>query len=450
MKVVIIGAVAAGLTAAYGLKRNMKDVDITIIEKQKDISYGACGFPYYIEGLIDDGDTLISKHVETVISDGMDLRILNEAVKVDFPHKTVRVRDLQSKNEYDISYDKLVIATGGKSNKLKTFSGMKGVFQLNTLEDATSIRKFLDEKTPKKAVIVGGGNKGIELLETMTLRGIDTKVIELQNRILEIYDADIADLLYQELKGEGHEIFLGEMIQSAIADEKTGFVRKIVTDKRELEVDIVIESIGIKPNTDFLEGTELDMDKGAIITDRYGRTNIEDVYAGGDCALIYNHVEMRNKYLPLGTNANKIGKLIALSIAGKAPEFKGVQGGALMKSLGYELAINGINEQTAKNSGLDYETVLVRTRNKPNYYPKSSDLYVKLIYLKADGKLIGAQIFGKEGSGLRIQGLAVAIYAGLTVFDLEYLDFGYIPPLNSVWDSINVAAGKAAAKLRRK
>ncbi|MGB4588756.1 MAG: FAD-dependent oxidoreductase [Clostridiaceae bacterium] len=449
MKVVIIGAVAAGLTAAYGLKKNMKDVDITIIEKHKDISYGACGFPYYIEGLIEDSDDLVAKNRDEVIGDGIDLRILNEAVGVDFQKKIVHTLDLINEKAYDIPYDKLIIAVGGKSIRLKALEGIQGIYPLNNMEDAKAIREYLDEKLPKKAMIIGGGNKGIELLESLTRRGIDTCVIELKDRILSYYDADLADMLYQKLKGEGHKINLNENIISGIIDDNTGRIKSIVTDKGVYDVDFVLESIGIKPNTGFLEGTELLMENGAIVTDKYGRTNIEDVYSGGDCALIYNHIEKRNRYVPLGTNANKIGKLIALSIAGIAPEWKGIQGGALMKSLGYELAINGINDETARALGLEFDSMLVRTRNKSHYYPKNAELFIKLTYLKKDGKLIGAQIFGKEGSGLRIQGLAVAIYAGLTVHDLEYLDFGYIPPLNSVWDSINVAANKIVAKMKR-
>lgn len=449
MKVVIIGAVAAGLTAAYGLKKNMKEADITIIEKHQDISYGACGFPYYIEGLIEDSEDLVAKNREEVMGDGIDLRILNEAVKVDFQKKIVHTLDLTNGKRYDVAYDKLIIAVGGKSIRLKALEGIPGIFPLNNMEDAEAIRKYIEERSPKKAMIIGGGNKGIELLESLTQRGIDTCVIELKNRILSYYDADLAEMLYQRLKGEGYKINLTENVESGIVDNETGRIKGIVTDKGVYDVDLVLESIGIRPNTQFLEGTGLLMENGAIVTDKYGRTNIPDVYAGGDCALIYNHVEQRNRYIPLGTNANKIGKLIALSIAGIAPEWKGIQGASLMKSLGYELAINGINDETARELGLDFDSLLVRTRNKSGYYPKNAELFIKLTYLKTDGKLIGAQILGKEGSGLRIQGLAVAIYAGLTVYDLEYLDFGYIPPLNSVWDSINVAASKVVAKLKK-
>ncbi|NLC66610.1 MAG: FAD-dependent oxidoreductase, partial [Clostridium sp.] len=428
------------------LKRNVKDVDITIIEKQTDISYGACGFPYFIEDVIKNERSLISKTSKDVLNDGIDLRLKSEAIGVDFKNKSVKVRDLKNENEYDLSYDKLVIATGGKSVTLKPLDNIEGIFSLNTLEDANNIKDYINTQKPKKAVIVGGGSKGIELLETFTNLDIDTTVVEFASNILNIYDEDISTILLDELKKKNYKIQLEESVESANTDE-TGKVTEVVTNKGSYEADLVIQSIGIRPNTDFLKDTELEMDRGAIVIDKFGKTNIEDVYSGGDCALIYNHVEDRNKYLPLGTNSNKIGKLIALSIAGKEPKFKGVQAGSLMKTLGYELAINGITDSTAKEMNLDFDSVLVKTRNKSGYYPDNTTLYIKLTFMKDTGKLIGAQLLGKEGDGLRIQGLAVAIYSELTVYDLEYLDFGYIPALNSVWDSINVAAGKAVRKL---
>lgn len=447
MKIVVIGAVAAGLTAAYNLKKGMKDADITILEKQEDISYGACGFPYFIEDLIKKDTDLIARDAARVREDGLDLRTLHEAVKVDFDAKRVHVRNLEKDEVYELSYDKLVIGSGAKSNRIKNLAGIPGVFALNTLKDARSIKTYIETQKPKTAVIVGAGNKGLELLESFTLLGIDTRVVEFMDRILPAYDADVAALLQKALKGEGHKIHLSEGVQSATVHEKTGRVETVVTNKGSYDAELVVETIGVRPNTDFLQGTALEMERGAIVTDMYGLTNIPDVYAGGDCALIYHHVADRMLYLPLGTNSNKIGKLIAGHILGKLPVYKGVQGGALMKTMGYELATNGINEALAKEMGLDYDTVLVRTRNKSGYYPKGSELYIKLLFEQPEGRILGAQIFGSAGAGLRIQGLAVAIYAGLSVRDLEYLDFGYIPPLNSVWDSINVAAGKAVRKL---
>lgn len=448
MKVVIIGAVAAGLSAAYSIKKNVSGAEITVLEKGEDISYGACGFPYYIEGLIEEEKKLIARDKERVLADGIDLRLFSEAIDVDFQNKSVKVRNLSNKNEYELKYDKLVIAVGARSNHLDIFTGMKGVFPLNTLKHANAIKEYMEKSAPERAIILGGGNKGLELLETMTLRAVDTQVIEYMPDVMNIYDPDLSKLLLKELRGEGHKINTSEKALDAVADEK-GFISKVITDKGEYPTDMVIETIGLKPNTEFLAGKGLKMERGAILTDLYGRTNIEDVYAGGDCAMIYNHIEEKYNYLPLGTNANKTGKLIGLAMAGKEPPFKGVQASSMMKTFEFEMAMTGLTDQRAKFLGLDFDSVLVRTRNKSGYYPGGTELYIKLTYLKKDGTIIGAQIFGREGSALRIQGLVTAVYAGLDLYDLAYMDFGYIPPLNSVWDSINVAARKALSKYER-
>jgi len=448
MKVVIIGAVAAGLSAAYSIKKNVSGAEITVLEKGEDISYGACGFPYYIEGLIEEEKKLIARDKERVLADGIDLRLFSEAIDVDFQNKSVKVRNLSNKNEYELKYDKLVIAVGARSNHLDIFSDMKGVFPLNTLKHANAIKEYMEKSAPERAIILGGGNKGLELLETMTLRAVDTQVIEYMPDVMNIYDPDLSKLLLKELRGEGHKINTSEKALDAVADEK-GFISKVITDKGEYPTDMVIETIGLKPNTEFLAGKGLKMERGAILTDLYGRTNIEDVYAGGDCAMIYNHIEEKYNYLPLGTNANKTGKLIGLAMAGKEPPFKGVQASSMMKTFEFEMAMTGLTDQRAKFLGLDFDSVLVRTRNKSGYYPGGTELYIKLTYLKKDGKIIGAQIFGREGSALRIQGLVTAVYAGLDLYALAYMDFGYIPPLNSVWDSINVAARKALSKYER-
>lgn len=446
MNIVIIGGVATGLTAAYSIRKNLPSAKVTILERGSDISYGACGFPYYIEGLIEKEEKLIAKNAAEVLQDGFDLKLRHEAVDVDFHQKEVSVKDLRSNEMVRIPYDKLVIATGANAKRLPYFNRMRGVFPLNTLEDANHIKNYIEEAKPGKALIIGGGNKGIELLETLTLLAIDTQVVEFLPRILGRYDEEFSALLLKELKGEGHRIHTGEEVTSAEANDKS-FVKKVITSGDTYEVDLVIESIGLHPNTDFLQGKGLKMEKGAIVTDRYGRTSISDVYAGGDCALIYDHLTKENVYLPLGTNANKMGRLIGLSIAGKEPDFKGVQGSAMLKVFEYEMAITGLTDQRAKELGLSFDSVMVRTRNKSGYYPGGTEFFVKVTFDSTSGKILGGQVFGREGSALRIQALVACVYAGLSVHDLEYMDFGYIPPLNSVWDSLNIAGRKAAEKL---
>lgn len=445
MKVLVIGAVAAGLTAAYSIRKNIPEAKITIYEKGNDISYGACGFPYYIEGLIEEERKLIAKTSERVKEDGLHLLLAHEVVDVDFDKKELTVKNHKTQEIFVDAYDELVLGVGASALRLPAFQKMKGVFALNNLADANAIKNYIEEMKPQKAVIVGGGNKGIELLETLTLLAIDTQVIEFMPHILSIYDEDVSSLLVRELRGEGHKINTGEKVLDAKANEK-GFVEKVITDQGTYEADLVLETIGLRPNTAFLEGKGLDMERGAIKTTLYGETNLPHVYAAGDCALIYDHLMEKPVYLPLGTNANKVGKLIGLVLAGKKPPFKGVQGSALLKVFEFEMAMTGITDKGAKALGKDYDSVLVRTRNKSGYYPGGSEFFVKLTYEKLTGKVLGAQVFGKEGAGLRIQGLVASVYAGLTIEDLAYMDFGYIPPLNSVWDSINVAAGKAVAQ----
>ena len=446
MNIVIIGGVATGLTAAYSIRKNLPSSKITILERGEDISYGACGFPYYIEGLIEKEEKLIAKDAAEVLHDGFDLKLRHEVIDVDFDRKEITVRNLSLEENLKLSYDKLVIATGANAKRLPFFQGMKGVFPLNTLEDANHIKKYIEEAKPGKAVIIGGGNKGIELLETLTLLAVDTQVVEFLPRILGRYDEEFSELLLKELKGEGHKIHTSEQVTGAEASEK-GFVKTVTTNERTYEADLVIESIGLIPNTDFLQGKGLRMEKGAIVTDRYGRTSIEDVYAGGDCALIFDHMSGQNTYLPLGTNANKMGRLIGLSIAGKEPAFKGVQGSAMLKVFEFEMAMTGLTDQRAAELGLPFDSVMVRTRNKSGYYPGGTEFFVKVTFDRNTGKILGGQVFGREGSAMRIQALVASVHAGLTVGDLEYMDFGYIPPLNSVWDSLNIAGRKAAEKL---
>lgn len=446
MDIVIIGAVATGLTAAYSIKKNIPEANVTILERGGDISYGACGFPYYIEGLIAKEEKLIAKSSEEVLEDGFDLRLYHEVVGVDFIQKMVKIRRNDENTELAISYDKLIVATGASPKRLTQLQGMKGVFPLNSLKDANAIKSYIEEAKPQKAVIIGGGNKGIELLETLTLLAVDTEVVEFLPQIVSRYDEEFSEMLLKELKGEGHKIHTSEKVTGAQSTDK-GFVKTIITDNGTYEADLVIESIGLEPNTNFLKDSGLQMEKGAIITDKYGKTSIPDVYAGGDCALIYDYIAGRNEYLALGTNANKIGRLIGLSIAGKEPLFKGVQGSAMLKVFEFEMAITGLTDKIAKGLGINYDSVMVRTRNKSGYYPGGTEFFVKLTFEKESGRVLGGQVFGREGSAMRIQSLVASVYAGLTVYDLEYMDFGYIPPLNSVWDSINIAARKAVEKI---
>lgn len=455
MKLVVIGAVAAGLSAAYAAKKNGQDMDITILEKGTDVSYGACGMPYYIGGVIKDREKLIAKNAKTIKNDGLDLRLRHEAVGVNFRKNVVLVKSLdENLPPYELEYDKLVIATGATAIEIFDISDKKGIFKLNTLEDADRIKSYMEENEVRSAVVVGAGYKGVEMLEAFYHKGIETHLVEMEETILNTFDSDVSQITIDYLKEKGINLHTGEMMKEArteVREEAGGKeVCCVITNKGQYDADIVVLTAGVRPNTGFLVNSGLVMERGAIVTDRKGETNIPGVYAAGDCAMIYEHVIERDKYLPLGTNANKMGKIVGLAIAGVKRDFKGVQSSGYVKILDYEQAQTGITDTEAAKARMNYDSVFVRTRNKSGYYPDGKQMYVKLTYLKPKGKLIGAQIVGGTGTAIRMQALAVAVFAGLTVYELEYLDFGYSPPFNSVWDSINVAAGKAVKKLDSK
>lgn len=450
MRLVVIGAVAAGLSGAYSAMKNIEDLEVIVLEKGTDVSYGACGMPYLIGGAIDEESRLIAKTAEEILADGIDLRLRHEAVRVDFALKNVIVRSLDNEEETAINYDFLLIGTGANAVRIPGTEGIEGVFTLNTLEDSRRIRSFIENKKVKNAVIVGGGYKGVEMLEALNDLGIKADIIEMEESILNTFDPDVSAITEKYLRDEGFGIHLGEKLdhlETGSYGETVERVSKVVTDKGCYDAELVILALGVRPATGFLEGTGIKMTKGAIATDLEGRTNIPGVYAAGDCAMIFDFVSGVDRYLPLGTNSNKMGKLSGLSMAGKPARFKGVQSSGYVKALGMEQSQTGMTDTAANMMGLDFGSVLVRTRDKSSYYPESRNLHVKLTYLKKDGRLIGAQMAGDAGTAIRIQGLVPAIYANLTVYDLEYMDFGYAPPFNSVWDSINVAASKAVRSL---
>lgn len=450
MRLVVVGAVAAGLSGAYSAMKNIENLEVIVLEKGTDVSYGACGMPYLIGGTIDEESKLIAKAAREIVADGIDLRLRHEAVGVDFEHKEVRARILDTGENIVIPYDLLLIGTGANAVRIPGTEGIEGVFTLNTLEDSRRISSFIKEKKVSKAVIVGGGYKGVEMLEALNDLGIKADIIEMEESILNTFDPDVSAITEKYLRDEGFGIHLGEKLDHLETDtygDKWERVSKVVTDKGEYDAELVILALGVRPATGFLEGTGINMTKGAIATDLEGRTNIPDVYAAGDCAMIFDFVAGVDRYLPLGTNSNKMGKLSGLSMAGKPARFRGVQSSGYVKVLDMEQSQTGMTDISAKKMGLDFGSVLVRTRDRSGYYPGSRNLYVKLTYLNKDGRLIGAQMAGEAGTAIRIQGLVPAIFANLTVYDLEYMDFGYAPPFNSVWDSINVAASKAVKNL---
>lgn len=441
LKIIIIGGVAAGMSAASKIKRTMSDAHVLVVEKGGETSYGACGLPYYVSNVNEDEDLLRIRKPEAFIKSGIDLRLFHEAIKVDEKNKIVTIKDLASGESKEESYDKLVIATGARAI-VPPLSGidLKGIYSLKSIPDANKMKEALTEDV-KKVAVVGGGYIGLEMVEALVHMNKKVVLFEMADRLLTNFDPEFSDEIKEYLESLGVEIHLGEGITSFIGSKK---VEEIVTTKGQYSVDMVVLSIGVRPNTEFLKDTGISMlQNGAIVVNKYMETTVADIYAGGDCATVYHHVLKKDVFIPLGTNANKQGKYIGETICGTPHKYDTAIGTAMIKICDYELARTGISEKEAIDNGFNYSTVLVKGANHAPYYPNPKDVTIKLIYEKESYKLLGAQLMGEEGAALRVNVFAVCITQGMSVKEIAELDLGYAPPFAMPWDIIHIACNAA-------
>ncbi|MGI6732800.1 MAG: CoA-disulfide reductase [Anaerovoracaceae bacterium] len=441
MKLIVIGGVAAGMSCAAKLRRMDSSAEITVYEKGRHLSYGACGLPYYISGINASRDKLVARTKEEYEKNGIKCFLQHEVLKVIPRDKSVLVKDHLSGNVFIDGYDKLMIAVGA-GPVVPPIEGrnLKGVYTLKSLEDSDIIKKAIDENV-KNIVVAGGGYIGIEMAEAFSQMGRNVTVIEMADRILAPFDEEIANLAVEELLRNNVTLKLGERLESITGKER---VESVVTSKGEYKADLVLMSLGVRPSTDFLKGTGIRLAKnGAIIIDREMRTNIDDIYAAGDCALVYHLLKQENAYIPLGTTANKCGRIAGENIGGKHRKFIGAIGSAAIKVFDIEMARTGLSEKEAKELSIDYDTVVIDTQDLPPYYPEPSPIRFKLIYEKGTKKILGAQGAGKKGVVLRIDIFAAAITGGATTEELGMTDLCYAPPFAGVWDAVNIVCNAA-------
>ncbi|WP_210366206.1 CoA-disulfide reductase [Bacillus sp. REN3] len=438
MKLIVIGGVAAGMSAASKLRRMDRDAQIAVYEKGSFLSYGACGLPYYVSGENDDYTKMIARTKEQFESMGMEIFLKHEVVKVVPEKKQVMVRDLESNRMFLDGYDKLMVATGTYPI-VPPFSGreLDNIHVLKTLEDGIGLKEIASQPEIRNVVIVGGGYIGIEVAEAMGHLGKNIRVIELSDRIMRTFDKEITDLAEKELVRQGVQLNLNEKVVGFIG---TGKVEGVQTDKGTYQADLVLLSLGVRPATGFLEGSGIALsENGAVIIDREMRTNIEGIYSAGDCALVYNKVMEENSYIPLGTNANKCGRLAGANIAGSHLKYIGTLGSAAIKVFDLEMARTGMSEEDAKNLKIEYTTVFVESADHPGYYPNQTPIWIKLICEKRTRRILGAQAVGNKGVVLRIDIFAVAIHANMSADDLGMADLCYAPPFAGVWDAVHIA-----------
>lgn len=442
MNILIIGGVAAGMSAAAKAKRTNPESRIVVLEKGRDVSYGACGLPYYISGLVRDAAGLTVRSAGAFRAEGIDVRLEHEALRVDPVRKEVRVRRLQDGTEYVQAYDKLLVAVGA-SPIVPPIPGraLGNVHLLKTLEDGIRLKKALQKETVRRVAIVGGGYIGMELVEAMVAMGKEVRLIERSERILRGFDKEITGLVVEEVEGRGVHLHLGETVEALLGD---GRVERIKTDQDVYDADVVILSVGIRPNTLFLEETGIDrLPNGAIrINDRM-ETSLPDIYAAGDCASVRHRVLKEDVYIPLATNANKQGRLVGQNFFGAGLELPGVLGTAAARIIDMKIAKTGVSEAEADDRGWDVGTVFVKANSHAGYCPEVTPIHVKLIYDRKTGRLLGAQTAGEKGAVLRIDTLAACIHNGMSVREIGLLDLCYAPPFAPVWDAIHIAANAA-------
>ncbi len=431
MKVVIIGGVAAGTKTAAKLKREDRSAEVTLITKSTDISYAGCGLPYYVGGLIEEREELVVNTPQKFAAlTGVEVLTGREAVGVDSEAKTVQAKNLATGETENYSYDRLVIAVGASPAELPV-EGMdkQGVFKMRTPDDAVAIRSYIEENHVKKAVVIGAGFIGLEAAENLQAKGVSVTVIDFASQVLpEILDAEMANYVKKHLRNKGIRVITGAKAEAVLGAEAVSSVR---TSAGTLPCELLICAAGIRPNTDFLKDSGLDMFKGTIKVDAQLKTNLPDIYAAGDCALVTNRMTGAEKWSPMGSSANMEGRTLAQILAGKDKSYPGVLGTGVVKLPGLNCGRTGLTEAQAKAAGYDVITALAVTDDKAHYYPDAATFITKLIADKTTHKLLGAQILG-AGAVDKMTDIAVmGISMGAVLEDFENVDFAYAPPFST-------------------
>ena len=437
MRIIIVGGIAAGMSAAAKLRRTDRDAEIVVYEKSPHISFGACGLPYYVGGNFDNVDRMLVRTPEKVRETGIDVKIEHEVVSLNVKTKTIEVKNLQSGEVFTDNYDRLMIATGA-ATVIPPIKNIEKAYTLRSVEDGEKLKAKMQDESIKKIAVIGAGFIGLEVADVAKELGKEVCVFNSGNRILEnVLDKEVTEILEENLRAHGIELYFNSMVTSIdTLDGKT----KVITNTDEVEVDLVVLAAGVRPNTSFLKDTGIEMLlNGAIVIDDEGKTSIQDIYAAGDCATVYHLVKEKQVYIPLATNANKLGRIVGSNLGGKNEKFQGTLGSSCIKLLDMEAGATGITEEDAKNMNLNYKSVFIADKNHTDYCPGQEKIYVKLIY-NADTKVIlGGQVVGKSDAVQRTNVLATAIFAKMTTEQLGMLDLCYAPPFARTWDALNIA-----------
>ena len=440
---VVIGGVAAGMSAASKARRLEPELPIIVFEKSSFVSYGACGMPYYLSDLIPDHNKMVIRTPE-YYHRKLNIQVFtrHEVLAIHPTDKQIQVKNLVTDEVLVQPYSKLIYTTGARPivPKLPGFD-LPGVYTLRTLDDGLAVKAALASPALKRVVIVGGGYIGLEVAENLRLLKKEVRIVEKAERLLVNFDPEFSHLVQQELAQYGVTLHCGEGV-TAFRGE--GQLSSVVTDKGEYPCEMAILCIGVCPNAELARDAGLELGfKGAVAVDRKMRTSLPDIYAAGDCAETYHQLLQKNVYIPLGTTANRQGRLAGQNACGDADDFAGVLGTAVAKVFDLAVAITGLTEQVAMQEGWDVLATTVSTLDHAVYYPNARKIHIKLIYDKASSVILGGQLIGYEGVAHRADILACAITTKMTLSQLGDVDMCYAPPYKGVWDAVTVAANVA-------
>ena len=438
-KVIIIGGVAGGATAAAKLRRISEEVEIILIERGEYISFANCGLPYYIGETITDRSKLLVQTVEGMSGRfNMDIRNLSEAVKIDPENKKVTIKNLRNDEVYEESYDKLLLSPGA-SPIVPPIPGLKEnetLFTLRNIPDTDTIKQYVDDHKPEKAVVVGGGFIGIEMAENLVHRGIEVTMIEMSGQVMAPIDIEMASLLHTHIREKGVNLIIGNGVQS-FADQGR---KVILADGTEVATNMTILSIGVKPENQLAKEAGLELGaRGHIVVNEYLQTSQEDIYAVGDAIEVVDYINGQKAAIALAGPANRQGRIAAKNMMGGSEKYQGTLGSSVAKVFDLTVASTGNNEKTLKRYGIPYEVLHIHPSSHAGYYPGAAQMSMKLIFDKETGKIYGAQAIGADGVEKRIDVIATAIKGGLTVEDLTNVELCYAPPYSSAKDPVNMA-----------
>lgn len=434
MKVVIIGGVAGGATAAARLRRLNEHAQIIILERSGYVSYANCGLPYYVGGTIKRRSALTLQTPESFRARfDIDVRVNSEVIRIDRAAKRVIVRS--SAGEYSETYDKLIYCPGARPIVPDGGEG-EGCFTLRTVEDTFAIDDYIRSRAPKTAIVAGGGFIGLEAAENLVKRGMEVTLVQGSAHVMPQTDEDIACFLHSELRRQGIKLVLSSRVQS-IEDGKSVTVR---TEGAAYSADMAVVALGVVPDTVLAKDAGLELGiKGAVITDSHMRTSDKDIYAAGDAVQVKNAVTGADGLFSLAGPANKQGRIAADNICGRSSEYAGGCGSSVIKVFDLTLAMTGLSSAAAARAGIDFDSVTLFSANHATYYPGARNITLKVLFERGSGRIIGAQAVGAEGVDKRIDVLAVAVMNGMTAYDLQELDLAYAPPYSSAKDPVNMA-----------